>query len=168
MRFRIEDPFDTDPRTYWDVFFSDAYNEGLWPALDMGWELRTFEREGEGEDLVIRREQVLVPNRELPGFLRKFVQGALAYTERNVFRAKDSAMEVVTIPSVAADKLESHGVYRVEPAGAGRCVRIYEGEVRCTLPLVGGKVEKHLVAEIEDSYRKATDFTRRFLAERAG
>ncbi|RMG95814.1 MAG: DUF2505 domain-containing protein [Deltaproteobacteria bacterium] len=166
MRFRIEDAFDTDPETYWEAFFSDAYNEGLWPALDMGWELRKLEREGEGPDLVIRREQVLTPRRELPGFLRKFVQGALAYTERNVFRARDSAMEVETIPSVLPDKLESRGVYRVEPAGPGRCLRIYEGEVRCTLPLVGGKVEKQLVSEIEESYRKATDFTRRFLAER--
>ena len=164
MRFRIEDTFETDPATYWEAFFSDAYNEGLWPALDMGWELISLERSGDGDALEIRREQILTPQRELPAFLRKFVQGALAYTERNVFRARDSAMEVETIPSVVPDKLESRGVYRVEPAGPGRVVRIYEGEIRCTLPLVGKKVERHLVEEVEESYRKATRFTHDFLA----
>ncbi len=163
MRFRIADDFATSTAAYWEMFFSEDYNRGLWDALDIDWELTALEREGEGDDLVIRRELVLRPRREMPAFMRKLAGDALAYTERDVFTARDDAMTVETIPSVLTEKLRSHGVYRLEPTSGGVC-RVYEGEFSCSIPIVGKKIEKHLVAEIEESYRKATVFTRRFLA----
>ncbi len=165
MRFRIADDFATSAARYWEVFFSDDYNRGLWDALDIDWELTHLERTGEGPDLVIRREQVLRPRREVPGFMRKLAGDALAYTERNVFTARDDAMTVDTIPSVLRDKLHARGVYRLEPAAGGGVCRVYEGDFVCSIPLVGKKIEQHLVAEIENSYRRATIFTRRYLAE---
>lgn len=165
MRYRIADEFDTTVARYWDMFFGDDYNDGLWPALDMGYERVSFTREGEGDDLVIRREQILTPRRELPGFMKKLVQGALTYREKNVFRARDNRMEVETIPSVLADKIVSAGTYWLEPAGEGRVRRVYEGEVTCKIPLVGGKIEKQIVSEVEESYRKTTRFTRDWLAK---
>jgi hypothetical protein len=40
-----------------------------------------------------------------------------------------------------ADKITTEGLYRVEPLGASRCKRIWEGEVDVSIPLVGGKIE---------------------------
>ena len=164
VRYRIADEFDTSISRYWDMFFGDDYNDGLWPALDMGYERVSFTREGEGENLVIRREQILTPHRELPGFMKKLVQGALTYREKNLFRARDNRMEVETIPSVLAEKIISRGTYSLEALGEGRVRRVNEGEVVCKIPQVRGKIENQIVGEVEESYRKTTTFPREWLA----
>ena len=37
--------------------------------------------------------------------------------------------------------------------------------VECRIPLIGGKIEKHLVQEVRESYRRTTDFTRKWIAD---
>jgi len=165
MDYRIEDTFDTTAPRYWEMFFSEAYNAGLWPALDIAIEPLVFERTGEGPTLRIHREQRLTPKRELPSFAKSFIQGAITYVEKNDFVAAENAMRTVTIPGVAADRLRTVGTYRLEPVGTNRVKRIWEGVCECKVPLIGGKVEKQLVEEVRESYRRAAVFTARWLAE---
>ena len=165
MEYRIEDEFDVSTDRYWEVFFDETYNRALWDAIDIGWELLMLERKGEGADLVIERKQKLTPRREVPGFLKRFVNDAIAYTEHNVFTAKDNRMRTVPTPSFMADKIKTEGIYRLEPRGDDKCARIWEGIAIAKIPLLGGRVEKHLVEEIRESYRKATAFTRKWHAE---
>jgi hypothetical protein len=165
MEYRIEDTFDASAERYWEILFSDEYNAELWPALDIVRELLVFERKGEGPSLRIHREQRLVPQREVPGLIKKFVSGAITYTEKNDFVAADNTMRTVTIPGFAADRITTTGMYRLEPLGANRCKRIWDGVMECRIPLVGGKVEKLLVDEVRESYRRATDFTRKWIAD---
>ncbi len=167
MEYRIEDTFDVSTEGYWEMFFSPEYNEALWPAIEITWELVRLDREGEGAALRIKREQRLTPQREVPGFLKKLVKGAITYTEKNEFVAANNAMRTVTIPGFAADRLKTEGTYRLEALGDSRCKRIWEGVCECRIPLVGGKVEKHLVEEVRESYRRATIFTRKWLSDRA-
>jgi hypothetical protein len=163
VHVRIEDAFATTPSHYWDMFFSEDYNRGLWPALDIGWQLVRLERSGAGDELVIQREQILTPRRELPGFMRRFVQDALTYREFNVFEARYGSMQVRTVPNVLADRLTSVGTYSVRAGNSG-VVRVFEGDVECAIPLVGGRIAAQIVEEIRESYRKTTAFTREWLA----
>ena len=165
MEYRIEDTFDVSAQAYWDIFFSDEYNAELWPALDIKREVLKFEKTGEGNDLVIVREQRLTPKREVPKVLQTLVKGAITYVEKNNYRAADSAMKTVTIPSFGADRIDNHGLYRVEPRGDDKCARIWEGHCSARIALLGGKLEKFLVGEIKESYRKATEFTRSYHAK---
>jgi hypothetical protein len=165
MEYRIEDTFDVSAERYWEIFFSDEYNAGLWPALDIKRELLAFERTGEGPSLRIHREQRLLPQREVPGFIKKLVSGAISYVEKNDFVAADNAMRTVTIPGFAADRITTTGVYRLELLGDARCKRVWEGVCECRIPLVGGKVEKQLVEEVRESYRRAADFTRKWITQ---
>ncbi len=165
MKYVIQDDFDVSAQRYWDVFFSEAYNRALWPALDIEWELLALERIGEGEDLVIVREQRLTPRRDVPKIVQKLVKGAIRYTEKNRYVARESRMETRTIPSFGADKIENHGVYRVESLGPNKCRRIWEGVTECRIALVGGKIEEFLIDEVKESYRRATEFTRKWHAE---
>lgn len=162
MEYTISDDFNVSVDQYWEVFFSEAYNTELWPALDIVWEPAKFERKGEGKDLVIERESKLTPKREVPALLKKLVKGAITYVERNTYRASTSSMETVTIPNFGADRIDNHGVYKIVDAGSGKCTRIWEGYCKCKIPLLGGKVEQFLVGEIKESYRRATEFTRDF------
>ncbi|MEM9453630.1 MAG: DUF2505 domain-containing protein [Myxococcota bacterium] len=165
MEYRIEDTFDVSAERYWEMFFSEEYNSALWPALDIGWELLSFERSGEGPQTRIHREQRLTPNREVPKLISKFVSGAITYVEKNDFVAADNAMKSVTIPGFAADRINTVGTYRVEPLGDAKCKRVWDGVCECRIPLIGGKVEKMLVEEVHESYRRTTDFTRDWIAK---
>ena len=165
MEYRIEDEFDVGAQRYWDVFFDVAYSTALWETLDIGWELLLLERKGEGADLVIERKQRLTPRREVPGFLSKFVADKIAYTEHNVFTAKTNVMKTKTTPSFMADKIVTEGVYRLDVLGDHKVRRVWEGRAEAKIPLLGGRVEKHLVEEIRESYRRATAFTRKWHAE---
>ncbi len=165
MEYRIEDTFDVSAERYWGFFFTQEYNAALWPALDIDWELLELTREGEGPTLRIHREQRLSPRREVPGFLKKIVKGAITYVEKNDFVAADNVMRTVTIPGFAADRLRTEGTYSLVPQGPNKTVRVWEGICECRVPLIGGKIEKQLVEEVRESYRRATTFTRDWIAK---
>jgi len=122
-------------------------------------------QEGEGEALVIRRQIKLTPQREVPALIARFVKGAITYTEQNVYTARTSAIDVVTIPGFMADALTTRGVYKVQALGPNKVRRTWDGDVVCKVPLLGGKIEKRIVEEVTSSYRDTTDFTRKWLAE---
>lgn len=165
IKYRIDDEFETTVDAYWEMFFSDAYNDALWEHLDIDRVQVEFRREGEGDDEVIHRHQKLVPRREVPKILKKIVGDAIAYDEINVFRRKTSTMEVTTIPNFLGDKFDAKGTYEIKQVAPGRVVRIWEAHCACKVPLVGGKIEAHVVGEVRDSYARTTAFTRRWLAE---
>ncbi len=167
MEYTIRDTFDVSADRFWEAFFSEAYNAGLWPAIDVDYKQLKFERNGEGKDLRIIREQELTPHRQAPKVIQKMVSGTVTYVEKNDFSAASGSMKIVTIPNFAADRVDNHGVFRVEELGADKCARVWEGVCKVKIPLVGGQVEKYLVSEIQESYRKATEYTRKFLAENA-
>jgi hypothetical protein len=165
MEYRIEDSFDLCAERYWEMFFSEEYNAAMWPTLDIGREQLVFERSGEGPDTRIHREQRLVPQREVPRFIKRLVSGAITYVEKNDFTAADNVMKTVTIPGFASDRIRTTGTYRLEPLGPSKVKRVWEGVCECKIPLLGGKVEKHLVEEVRESYRRATVFTRQWIAD---
>jgi uncharacterized protein DUF2505 len=164
MKYTIEDTFDVSAASYWETFFSEEFNRAMWPALDITWEPISLERKREGESLEIVRVQKLTPKRELPALVQKFVKGALSYTERNEFKARENSMRTKTTPSFMADKIDTYGVYRLEELGPNRVKRIWDGTFDCSIPLIGGKIEKMLVEEVRESYRRSTEFTRQWHA----
>lgn len=160
MQYTIEDTFDVSAAHYWDVFFSEAYNQALWPALDIDWQPLVFERTGEGDTLVIVREARITPRREVPRVLRSLVSASVSYVERNEFLAATGRMDTRITPSFLADRIDNHGSYRLETIGSRKVKRIWEGACTARIPLLGGRVEEFLVEEVRESYRKTTAFTR--------
>jgi len=165
MKYTITDDFDTSIQHYWDVYFDDAYNAELYKRLRIGREVLEVRKEGEGDGLVVRRKVRLTPQREVPGILSKFVKGALMYTEDNVFTARTNTLDVVTTPGFMADSLITRGTYRVQALSPTKVRRTWQGEVTCKIPLLGGKVERHIVDEVTAGYRDTTEFTRKWLLD---
>ena len=165
INYEIVDEFATTPQKYWDMFFSEEYNRALWQHLDIEWDLVKLERTGEGDNEVIHRIQRLTPKRDVPAALRRLVKDAVSYEERNVFRRRDSIMEVVTIPNFFGDKFDAKGTYELVAKGDNKLDRIWKANCKCSVPLVGGKVEKHVVEEVKRSYQASTKFTRQYIAE---
>lgn len=164
MKYRIEDTFDVDADQYWKTFFDEDYNRALFEHLDIDYEPISLERTGEGDDLVIVREQRLVPRREVPKIIQKFAKGAIAYREHNRFIARDDRVEVRTVPSFLSEKVVTRGTYWLEPTGDGAVKRIFEGECSVSIPIVGKSIEKVIVDEVTASYARTTAFTREWFA----
>jgi hypothetical protein len=166
IEYEVVDEFATVPSKYWEMFFSDEYNTALWAHLDIAREVLEFRREGEGDAAVIHRTQRLTPRRDVPSALRKLVSDSISYVEKNVWRARDNQMEVVTTPNFFADKFAAKGIYRLEAIGNDKLRRVWKASCECRVPLVGGKVESHVVEEVKRSYKATTIFTRDWIAKR--
>ena len=165
MKYRIEDDFECTPERFWQVFFDEPFNVALYDHLGIERQLLRLDRSGSDEEPVVEREQILKPSRDLPAIMAKFVKGALEYRERAALRG--NIMRVENIPSVLPDKLQSNGIFRVEALGgdSARTNRIWDGELTCSVPLVGKKIEERIVDEVRSDYRRATAFTRTWLTD---
>ncbi len=162
LHYRFEHEFDCDPKTFWDFFFTEDYNAEVYQALRMV-ERKMLEFKDEGP--TIRRSQRFKPAVSLPSVLQKVIPDS-SYTERNVFHKDKSAMDVVIEPVAMASKFDMRGTFTVTPAGEGRCKRVFEGDVKVSIMLVGGQVEKFMVEQMKTSYEIATKVTRDFIAKR--
>ena len=165
MKYVIEDEFDISVARYWDMFFDEAYNAALWPVLKVDWDLKRFDKKGEGDTLVIDREAELTPHRQPPRALQKLISTTIKYVETNVYTAANSEMTTNITPNFMADRITNKGLYRLVPLGDDRCKRVWEGVCEAKIPLLGGRVEDFLVGEVKETYRTATDFTRKWIAE---
>lgn len=163
LKVEVSHEFDVDVDRFWDLFFADDFNAGLWPALDLDRDVLEFQREGSGPSERVRRVQKVTTRGDVPAVIRKFVDGAVGYTAHNDFCRADSCMNVKTIPAALSDRVAQHGTFSVEPLGEGRCRRRYEGTIDVRIPILGKKVEQQIARAVHASYDKAAEFTRSWL-----
>jgi hypothetical protein len=65
------------------------------------------------------------------------------------------------------DKFNMSGDYIVTPLG-DRCRREFKGEVKVSVPLLGGKIEKFMMEQLRDAYEVAARVTRQWIAKQKG
>jgi hypothetical protein len=157
MEIRIAHRFPVAPRAYWEG------TRG--PELEA-----EMAREGEVDMQVLERRRTpptafdrvrVSPRKELPALAQKALGVArLSYVQE--ITANDDTMTTTwrVVPDVLPDKVRCGGTSRVVPAPGG-CERIIEGEIKVSIPLVGGAVEKIVLEQIERSYERAAEVIRR-------
>jgi hypothetical protein len=166
MHYRIEHEFDCDPKTYWEVFFDDDYNKDLYAALKMK-EWKVVEKREEGNDL--RRVLRVTPQRNIPAILQKVGVGDLTYESHEHFHRDRSVMDIdIRMGGALGKKFEMKATYSVVPSGpeGSKCKRIFEGDIKVGIMLVGGQIEKMTVEDLKASYDVSTEVTRRWIAKR--
>ncbi len=162
MHFRIEHEFEIDAKAYWDLFFSSDYTEDLYRSLKMrDWEI--LEQQDDGKTL--RRKVKMTPAQQVPAIFQSVIKDT-GYTEHDVFHRERSSMDVTIEPAIMKNKFDMRGVYSVQPLGEGRCKRVWEGDVKVSVMLIGGQIEKYMVDEMKSSYDIATQVTRRWIDKR--
>lgn len=164
MHYKIEHEFDCTPQTYWEVFFSDEYNKDLYAALKMKeWKIVSFNDDGK----TIRRVLRATPQRNMPAILTKVGVSDLTYESHETFHKERSVMDIeIRMSGMLGKKLEMRAAYSVTPVGDGRCRRTFEGDVKVSIMLVGGQIEKMTVEDLRASYDVTTEVTRRWVAKR--
>lgn len=168
MDFTISHEFDCDPERYWRVFFDEEYNQALYAQLSVK-ERRVLERRDEQDGAVIHRVIRILPQTELPPAIRKLLGSEIAYIERSTWKRAENKLDVsVTIDVPAArDRFDFRGTYTVASLAPTRVRREFRAQVKVSIPLLGGQVEKQVAEGIRKQYETATAFTRRWLAEHA-
>lgn len=159
MHFRFEHDFDIDAKDYWELFFSEPYNVDLYKRLGMR-ERVIVENKDEGATL--RRVVRLTPNDEVPAAFKAFIHDT-SYTEHDLYRKDRSLMEVSIEPAMMKNKFELKAVYGVSQAGAGRARRTFEGDIKVSVMIIGGQIEKYMVEKMRASYEVAAAVTREWI-----
>ncbi len=115
------------------------------------------------EDGKIVREVDVTPPQNIPSFMKKFIKGKFSYKERVIWQKGSDSCTVETIPNVMSDKIDIATTIKVEPMDENRCRRIMEVEIKVRIPLIGGKIENHVLGEVEGEFRRSGDYLRNLL-----
>jgi hypothetical protein len=159
MNFSIVHEFDTDVKSYWDLFLSPPFTEALMGALVMK-NYRLIKREDDGT--TFRRSQSMEPTVALPSMFASLVPN-MGYTEHDTLVWSTNTMRIVIEPASMKDKFQTSGDYVVSPIGDKRCRREFRGEVKMSVPLLGGKMEKFTIEKMKESYEVAARVTREWI-----
>jgi hypothetical protein len=164
MKFTIAHEFECDPATFWEIFFDLEYQKEMYSGLKIKERTVLLFEEDEHE---IRRRIKIMPERDLPGALKSVMKGDLGYIEHNVYYKGKDVMNVRIEPTLMKDRFRMEAVFRVVPLGPRRIRREFTGEISVSVPLLGGQIEKLVIADVRKSYDQAALTTARWVAKKA-
>src|ERR1700733_2007444 len=139
--------------TFWKVFFDKDFNEELF-LRTLGFDAWKIISQDEGADRIERVVEATPKLGDLPGPLKKLVEGGVSYREKGTFVRAQRSMKVAVVPSKMADKLAISGVIHTESTGEKSCRRIYDAAVTAKIFGIGGMIEGRILGDIKASYEK--------------
>ena len=163
MKIELAQHFDTDPDTFWKLFFDEDYNEALFRDAIKAKERTVLSLEEKGDH--IERRVRVTPDEQIPAAVQKIIGGDTTYIEHTTHRRGSNEAQVTV--EMPAERLKSKfsfsSVIRVEPDGKG-IKRTLAGELKVKIPLMGGTIEKHVAEGIKRNDLKAAEYMRNWLA----
>ena len=110
----------------------------------------------------------VVPKRQLPAIFKPLVAGELHYTEALRWFKNDNRMQMEIRPSLLKGRAGFNVDYKLfddgaAPRGWRRIRRVYEGTVSIDVPLLGGRIEKGVIADLEGSLRTTAQSTQAWI-----
>ncbi|HEX7669843.1 MAG TPA: DUF2505 domain-containing protein [Polyangiaceae bacterium] len=162
---RIEHLINCTEDTFWKVFFDPEFNRQLFYDV-LGFDSWKVVRSDETDTRIDRVVDVVPKVGDLPGPLKKLVEGGIGYRETGVFDKAQKRLRITVEPSTLQGKLQISGVQYTQPAGEGTCRRVYESTAVAKIFGVGGMIENRILAEVKTSYDKAAEFTNRWIKEK--
>jgi hypothetical protein len=163
---RIEHTFDCSEDTFWnELFFDEEYNRRIFiEALKFPvWK----EVERRDSDQTLHRVIEVVPRvGDMPTALKKIVGENLGYREEGQYDKAKRRYRINIVPNALKDKLSVQGELFTEPAGDGKCRRVFSGTINAKIFGVGGILEKRVAQDLEKSYAVGARFTQEYIKEK--
>lgn len=156
LPFRFAHEFRGDPNHYWELFFDEAATRKQFAAVDVhDYDILELSR----KDGVWTRTIRVTPARDLPLVIRKVTGATLGYTESSVYTvAKGTAVTDVKT-STLANRIDMSGTHELTGIGDGRFTRVFTGSVEVRVAVVGKRIEKLILADMEKSYAVGAELT---------
>lgn len=160
MLIRISHTFPVSPRAYWDGTRAPELDAKIAAASEVDVDPIERRRDGPLSYEALR----LSPRKELPALAQRAL-GTSRFSYVQIVEGNDDTMTTTwkVVTDVIPDKVQCSGTSRVIPAGDG-CERIIEGEIKVSIPLVGGVIEKVVLEQLERSYERASEVIRLHLS----
>jgi len=115
---------------------------------------------------VRRRSARVYPRRQLPAVIRPLLKGDLSYDENIVWHKAAHRIEFDVRPRILDGKAQILATYQLHPAGPGQVRRTYDGKVTVDVRLLGGRIEKTIVEDLERSLGVTAGCTQEYLDRR--
>ena len=161
MQFNFAHDFDIDVANYWKIFLSPEFNQDMFMNELKMKHYAVKEKTDDGKHM--HRVQDVEPSVPIPGFMQSLVKST-GYREIDELDYATNTMRVTIETQMFKDRFSMAGNYQVTPLDGGkRCRREFKGEVKVSIPLIGGKVEKYMMEQMRDSYDAAARCTRRWI-----
>lgn len=164
MRLDAEHFVPTDPQTWWDLMEDPEFLAAT--DANSGVIRTTLHNDpGAGKDGRRLLHVRWTSQRELPGVVKK-VLGADHLSYELIQHMDDQRLHMLweVVPPISRDRFHGAGEFWIEPASGG-CVRKVTGRIEIRMPIVGGRIEKLLAAEISKGHaanaKTAADWLKR-------
>lgn len=156
MKLFIQSDFPFDAKTAWGIFESPEFETRLEESTGIRCEVLTTEQKGES---TVRRLRY-TSNSELPTIAAKALGTKnLTYVQTNTFDPTKSQLTwAVDLPMVG-DRVSVGGTTTINDTASGSR-RVVDGDISVRMRLVGGQIEKAVVAQFKKSMERAVDLAR--------
>ena len=162
QKFSNVDRYEATPAQMIAMMSDPDYVQAKYEALgDL--EFEVLEQEASDDALTLKVDRTMEAN--LPNVAKKVLgeKSRLVQTE-NWNTSGDTKTASVSIEA-PGKPVAITGDFKIEPVGDGQCDYTASFEVKASVPLVGGKIEKIVVGETKDSLVKEEAFNSKWLAE---
>ena len=142
------------------AYFDDAHRDEQDRAVDVA------RREILSDDdtaTTRRRVSKVWPRRQLPAVVRAMMKGDLSYDETIVWVKAADRIDFDIRPTLLDGRARIDAAYQLRVDGPGAIVRTDHGEVAVDVKLVGGRVERAIIADLERSLTTAAAVTQTYL-----
>jgi hypothetical protein len=152
-----------DPDAVFTVYFDDEHQAEQDRRIDVA-RRETLEDVDDGD--VRRRTARVYPKRQLPVVIRPLIKGDLSYDEHIVWHKREHRIEFDVRPRLLDGKAQILATYRLVQDQPGQVKRLYDGQVTVQVRLIGGRVEKTIVDDLEKSLSVTAGCTQEYLDRR--
>ena len=147
MKFAHKHNIPASGRKAWEMTSDPEFISASYQKANATYQLLSSEEKG-GKT----HNRILVTvNESLPGFAAKFLGAKnLSYEQREVVdnTSMQNHWEII-VPKISA-KVKAFGSFSIQDQGSS-CIRLVEGEVKVSIPLIGGKIEKLIAKQLGKS-----------------
>jgi hypothetical protein len=152
-----------DPDAVFSVYFDPEHQAEQDRRIDVA-RRETLEDEDRGDTR--RRVARVYPKRQLPVVIRPLIRGDLSYDEILVWHKREHRIEFEVLPRLLDGKAQILATYRLQQRGPGQILRTYDGQANVQVRLIGGRVEKTIVEDLEKSLTVTAGCTQEYLDRR--
>jgi hypothetical protein len=148
---------------FWRGYFDEDHQANLDSSSDM--KERTLLEFKDTEE-TIYRELRMVPKRQLPAFIRKFTN-ELGYVSKSTLVKADNRMTIEIVPTVFTKRSKITGIYTIEQVDPDTIRRTYVGDIEIKVALIGKKIEKAVIEDMQRSFAAGAECTQKWLDDHA-
>jgi hypothetical protein len=164
MRLHTDDQYDAEPAAVFAMFCDQDFIRSKYDALGYPkHELVELETSADGARVKTRR---WVPA-NVPGFAKRLFGETTEMVQTDTYGPEtDGVRHGTWTIEVPGKPVKASGSIRLEAANNGSLVTI-DGELKASVPLIGGKIESWAGGEAADTLRKEHEYAVTWLATRS-